>query len=150
MYAHQPFFHWHKGFRSILYIPVTSPAINYFFKELTQVCSPVAQLVKNPPAKAGDATDKGSIPGSERSPGEGNGNLLQYYCCLEISMDRGAWQATVLEVAKSRTQLSTHACTVESGIRNQILGRRYDHCYWDITAVGFLHVHYLSVHLSII
>ena len=48
-------------------------------------------MVKNPPAKAGDL---GSIPGSGRSPGEGNGNPLQYYC-LENSMNRGAWWATV-------------------------------------------------------
>ena len=99
------FFHWHKGFRPILYIPITSQAINHFLKELI-FCSPVAQLVKNPPAKAGDATDKGSVPGSERSPGEGNDNLLEY-CCMEISMDRGALQAIVHEAAKSRTQLTT-------------------------------------------
>ena len=47
-------------------------------------------MVKNPPANAGDIRDKGSIPGSGRSPGGGNGNLLQY-SCLENSMDRGAW-----------------------------------------------------------
>ena len=46
----------------------------------------LAQIVKNPPANAGDL---GSIPGSERSPGGGNGNPLQY-SCLEHSMDRGA------------------------------------------------------------
>ena len=46
--------------------------------------------VNNPPASAGDAGDMGSIPGSGRSPGGGNGNLLQY-SCLENSMDRGAW-----------------------------------------------------------
>ena len=46
--------------------------------------------------------DPSSIPGSGRSPGEGNGNPLQYYC-LENPMDRGAWYATVYEVAKSRT-----------------------------------------------
>ena len=46
-----------------------------------------------------------SIPGSGRSPGEGNGNPLQY-SCLENSMDRGVWQATVHGVAKSRMQLS--------------------------------------------
>ena len=50
-------------------------------------------MVKNPPANAGDAGDMGSIPGSGRSHGEGNGNLLQY-SCLENPMDRGAWQAT--------------------------------------------------------
>ena len=60
---------------------------------------PSGTVVKNMPANAGDA---GSIPGSGRSPGVGNGNLLQYYC-LENPMDRGAWQATVYGVAKSRT-----------------------------------------------
>ena len=62
-------------------------------------------VVKNPPANAGDGRDLGSIPGSGRSPGEGNGNPLQY-SCLENSMDRGVWQATVHGVAKSWTQLS--------------------------------------------
>ena len=54
-------------------------------------------VVKNPLDNAGDV---GSIPGSGRSPGEGNGNLLQY-SCLENFMDGGAWQAIVLEVVKS-------------------------------------------------
>ena len=49
----------------------------------------------------------GWIPGSERSLGVGNGNPLQY-SCLEHSMDRGAWQATVHWVAKSQTQVSIH------------------------------------------
>ena len=57
-------------------------------------------VVKNPPANAGDARDVGSIPGLGRSPGEGNGNPLQYFC-LEIPMDRGAWWTTVHEVTKS-------------------------------------------------
>ena len=51
----------------------------------------VTQMVKNLPANAGDAS---SIPKSERSPGEGTGNPLQY-SCLENPKDRGAWQATV-------------------------------------------------------
>ena len=46
--------------------------------------------------------DKGSIPGSGRSPGGGHGNPLQY-SCLENFMDRGAWQATVHRVAKNQT-----------------------------------------------
>ena len=46
--------------------------------------------------------DLSSIPGSERSPGEGNGNPLQYFC-LENPRDRGAWQATVHGAAKSQT-----------------------------------------------
>ena len=49
--------------------------------------------------------DLGSVPGWERSPGEGNGNPLQY-SCLENSMDRGAWRATVHGVTKSRIRLS--------------------------------------------
>ena len=56
--------------------------------------SQVAQWAKSPPAHAGDTGDVGSIPGSGRSPGAGNGNPLQY-SCLENPMDRGAWQATV-------------------------------------------------------
>ena len=67
-------------------------------------------MVKNPPAKAGDTGDTSLIPGLGRSPGEGNGNPLQY-SCLENPMDRGAWRATVHGVAKSRTQLSTHSLT---------------------------------------
>ena len=54
----------------------------------------VALVVKNPPANSGTIRDEGSIPGSERSPGEGHGNPLQY-SCLENSMDRRAWQALV-------------------------------------------------------
>jgi len=61
-------------------------------------------VVKNPLANAGDVRDMGSIPGSERSPGGGHGNLLQY-SCLENPMDRGPWRATVHRVAKSQTQL---------------------------------------------
>ena len=56
--------------------------------------SPGDAVVKNPPANTGDARDAGSIPGWGRSLGIGNGNVLQY-SCLENSMDRGAWQATV-------------------------------------------------------
>ena len=51
-------------------------------------------MVKNPPANVEAARDVGSISGSGRSPGGGNGNLLQYPC-LGNSMDRGAWWATV-------------------------------------------------------
>ena len=60
--------------------------------------------VKNLPVIAGDTRDMGSIPESERSPGEGNGNLLQY-SCPENPMDRGVWWGTVHGVAKSQTQL---------------------------------------------
>ena len=56
-------------------------------------------------ASACNAGDVGLIPGLGRSPGERNGNSLQY-SCLENPMDRGAWWATVQGVAKSRTRLS--------------------------------------------
>ena len=56
------------------------------------------------PANAGDIKDAGSIPRSGRSPEGGHGNPLQY-SCLENSMDRGAWRATVHGVPKSQTQL---------------------------------------------
>ena len=59
-------------------------------------------MLKNLPANAGD---RDSIPDPGRSPGEGNGNPLQY-SCLEKSMDGGAWQAAVYGVAKSQTRLS--------------------------------------------
>ena len=59
-------------------------------------------MVKNLPASAGDARDTGSIPGSARPPGEGNGNPLQY-SCLRYSMDRRAWRATVHRATESVT-----------------------------------------------
>ena len=59
-------------------------------------------MVKNPPANSGDRGNAGLIPGSGRSPGEANGNPLQY-SCLENSTHRGAWQATVYRVAKLDT-----------------------------------------------
>ena len=63
--------------------------------------SPGAEVVKNLPANAGHMRETGSVPGSERSPGEGNSNALQY-SCLASRMDRGAWRATVHGVAKRR------------------------------------------------
>ena len=62
----------------------------------------MAQVVKNLPAYAGDV---GSFPGWGRSPGEGNGNPLQY-SCLENPMDGGVWWATVHGIRKSWMQLS--------------------------------------------
>ena len=71
-------------------------------------------VVKNPPANAGDIRDPVSIPGLGRSPGEGNGNLLQNsyshtpvfllpYSSMGNPMDRGAWQRTVHGVTESDT-----------------------------------------------
>ena len=69
----------------------------------------IAQLVKNPPAmqeSACNARDPGSIPGSGRSPGEGNGNQL-HYSCLENPMDRGAYQSTVHGIRRGGHDLVT-------------------------------------------
>ena len=63
-------------------------------------------MIKNPPASAGDGKDSGSISGSGRSPGVGDGNPLQD-SCLETPMDRGAWWATVHRVAESDTTEAT-------------------------------------------
>ena len=63
------------------------------------------RVVKNLPANAGNTRDAGLIPGSGRLPGVGTG--LFWYSCLENSLDRRAWQATVHGVAKSWTQQST-------------------------------------------
>ena len=64
-------------------------------------------------ASAHNVGDLGSIPGWERSPGEGNGNPLQY-SGLENPMNGEAWQATVYGVAKSRTRLSDFTFTFHS------------------------------------
>ena len=72
---------------------------------------PGGVVVENLPASAGDAGDAGLIPGLGRSPGEGNGNPLQY-SCLENSMDRGAWRAAVDGGSLSWTQRSTQECAL--------------------------------------
>ena len=77
---------------------------------------------KNPPANAEDTRDVGSIPGPGRSPGVGNGNLLQY-SCLGNPMDRGAWQATVHGVTESDMTEHTHIIKNISGLCPQFSGR---------------------------
>ena len=70
-----------------------------------------------------NAGNQSSVPGSGRSSGERNGNPLQY-SCLENSMDREAWQATVHGVTKGRTQLSnshTHTCMAEDSIYSSLM-----------------------------
>ena len=62
-------------------------------------------VVKNPPGNAGDARDTSLIPGSGRSPGGGHGNPLQY-SCLENTMDRGAWWATVHRVMTDKSDMT--------------------------------------------
>ena len=80
-------------------------------------------MVNNQPANAEDA---GSIPGSVRSPGEGNGNPLQY-SCLENTMGRGAWKATVNGVTKSQTLLRDNSTTTqyEGSVFREKLGRKW-------------------------
>ena len=75
---------------------------------------PGGSAIKNPPANAGGSS---LTPQSRRSPGERNGNLLQY-SCLENPLDRGPWQATVHRVRKSQTWLSNYTTAVK---------------YWDHT-----------------
>ena len=69
---------------------------------------PSGSMVKNPPANTGDT---GSVPGLRRSPGEGNGNRLHYFC-LGNPMGREAWWATIYGVAKSQTWLSNEHFTL--------------------------------------
>ena len=71
---------------------------------------PGGSVVKNPFANAGGPGGTSFIPGLGRSPGEGTGNPLKY-SCLENSMDRRAWRATICGVAKSQTQCSNWALT---------------------------------------
>ena len=78
--------------------------IEYSFLCYTLWTSQVVLVVKNSPDNAGDIRDVGSIPGLGRSPGEGNGNPLQY-SCLGNPIGRGARLSTIHEVAKSQTQL---------------------------------------------
>ena len=79
-----------------------SPKVFYYWLNLSGGFS-AGSVVKSPPANAGDA---GSIPGSRRSSGEGNGNPIQYFC-LGYPMDRGAWWAIVHEVARVRQDFVT-------------------------------------------
>ena len=77
-------------------------------------------MVKNPPANAGDIGDEGTIPAWGRSPGEGNGNPLQY-SCLGNPLDTGAWWATVHGVAKSQIGLSTAQLAIANFQKDRFL-----------------------------
>ena len=70
-------------------------------------------MIKNLPASTGGVREAGLIPGSGRSPGEGNGNPVQF-SCLENSVGRGAWWATIHGATKSQTRLSdqVHTCVL--------------------------------------
>ena len=104
--------------------------------------SQVVLVVKNSPAKEGEAWDVGSIPGSGRSPEGGHGNPLQY-SCLENPMNRGAWQATVHSISNSQTQLKqsdmharmhTYVCIKYY----EFLWRKYGLILWWEKSTSFL------------
>ena len=88
-----------------------------------------------------NAGDQDSIPGWGKSPGEGNGNPLQY-SCLENSMDRGAWWTTVHGVTKSQTLLSIWACIKKSkrawNISQVLLQRRLLLLFWASLVVQLI------------
>ena len=80
------------------------------YKCIKSICYTPLNYSSDGKESACSAEDQVSVPGWGRSPGEGNGNPLQY-SCLENPMDRGAWQATVHGVAKSWTQLMFYVLT---------------------------------------
>ena len=92
-----------------------------------QAC-PGGTMVKNLPANAGDAGGLCSVPGSGRSPGVGNSNPLQD-SCLENSMDRGVWRATVHGVKKSKTRLRNWAC-VRARTCKHTHTHTHTHTFW--------------------
>ena len=108
----------------------------------------MALVVKNPPANARDVKDTGSIPGSERYPGRGHDNPLQY-SCLGNPMDR-AWQATVHGAAKRQTQLKwlstskgtflpSPECSMLSTTPKQVIESASSQCI-PAHLWGFIHV----------
>ena len=82
--------------------------------------APNGSAGKESACNARDTGDLGSIPELGGSPGGGNGNPLQY-SCLENSMDRGAWQATVYGAVKSLTKLSVHTHTHKASFRGKFI-----------------------------
>ena len=100
----------------------SSPKLSIFYiylKPLILFGFTSESVVKNSPSSAGDTS---SIPGLGKSSGEGNGNLLQY-SCLENSMDRGAWQATVHGATESQTCWSACVHTHTHTGLNTLLNR---------------------------
>ena len=100
---------------TILYSRGLVPFCKYTLSYRCSQASQVVLRVKNLPADAGDKRDLGSVSGLGRSPGGGHGNLLQY-SCLGNPVDRGAWWAIVLGVAKSQTQLEQLNTHVHIGV----------------------------------
>ena len=98
---------WQPNFKNSLILNSPKSMPNYWTKDFGYKYSVWAMYNGGSDSKqpACNTRDPGSIPGSGRSPGEGNGYPFQY-SCLENSMNRGDWRATVHEVTKSQTQLS--------------------------------------------
>ena len=96
---------------------------------------PGGSVIKNPSANAGDT---GSIPGSGRSPEEGNGNPLQY-SCLGNPMDRGAWRATVHGSQRVERDLATKTTTHGKNGTSQCLKieDKHSHSYLHFTLSTF-------------
>ena len=91
---------------NIYFFQGTNILLTFSIKQAFFGSSQLALVAKNPPANAGDERRAGSIAWSGRSPGEGNGNPLQY-SCLRNPMGRGAWWAIVHGVTKSWKQLTS-------------------------------------------
>ena len=99
-------------------LPYCTPGNRPYFCSLSLTCHMISSISydmgfrggSEGKASACDEGDPGLIPGSGRSPGEGNGNPLQY-ACLENPTDRGVWWATVHGVAKSQTRTSAQVVT---------------------------------------
>ena len=106
----------------------------------------VVLVVKNPPTNAGDVKETSSIPGSERSPGGGHGNPLQY-SCLKNPIDRGAWQAMVHAVTKSWTQLKQLSMQVHAHTHSVLFRGACMEILWKFAAPQPLTSH-LSEHQS--
>ena len=102
-------------------------------------------MVKNLHVNAGDIRDAGLIPGLGRSPGGGHGNPLQD-SCLENTVDRGAWQATVHKVTKSQTQLKRLSTHVPPSYLNTALSVSFKYEI-ELFLVSLVMVYFLNYHL---
>ena len=92
-------------------------------------------MVKSLSASSGDTRDKGLIPGLRRSPGEGNGNPLQYLR-LENPMDGGVWWAAIYRVAQSWTRLSDFTFTFHFDALEKEMATHSSVLAWRIPGTG--------------
>ena len=120
---HYLHYHIHQQILNVSFVCVL--AFSGFGQGDASLSFPGGTVVKNPPANAGEASNACSIPGLERSPGEGNGNPLQY-SCLGNSTARGAWWATI-----------------HVGRKESVTTKRLTHTYYPHK------VHWEAFHLSL-